>query len=220
MESADRERKLEELERQMQRESRQRAASWAMMAALIACELFLALAVYFNGLLSENLLVPCGLALVLLDGILGIFLFHEERGRHTAFFKILAAGSACLACLGVGGWISAAPAHFGVKVQQPEYVVVLCSPERTEVASLEGCRVGFLKNISRSASDQAIDRLKEQLSGFTLQEYTSFEQLENGLLNGEVQALIVNERYLDEFENAQGFNCLLREKIEQIGSRR
>lgn len=68
------------------------------------------------------------------------------------------------------------------------------------------CRHGILRQLDRESTDLAIGQINKQLgTSLSCKEYDRLPELVNALLNGEVDAIILNQAYLDMLHEMIGF---------------
>lgn len=177
----------------------QNAVCSVLSVWLICMQIWIVLNLRRQGLLSERFLMPCGMAAVLADGILITWLFGAQA-RSTAYrLAVVCACCACAGCSMAGFWLHQHPmTNPGVSSPERVLVISLADSPALCTSDLQEQKVGILKNINRRGTNQAIDRLKEELTSFSLQEYPSFSELAQALQQGQVRALILNEKFLTE----------------------
>lgn len=189
-----------------------RPLAWIVLVFLAAAEIVLMLLLKKYRLLTSSLMLPCGLALVLIDGILALWLLEAKQKSVFVWGSVLCLGSSLL-CACVSWMLFRHPDLFGVKIPVPSKVLVISLPESGAqcTADLQSCPVGILKNINRLGTDKAVESLKQQLTSFSLQEYTSFEELVEAARQQQVKAVILNEKFLDQILSldADGYTVLL-----------
>ena len=75
----------------------------------------------------------------------------------------------------------------------------------TELKDLTGGSVGILEALDRENTEKALEDIQGQIGTVQTQEYTGLSNLIDGLLQEEVDAIVLNSAYLDLLEDMEGF---------------
>lgn len=94
--------------------------------------------------------------------------------------------------------VSVEVTHVGIYVKQDDAAQSL--------SDAAGYTFGILSELDRENTDKAIGEVNTQLSTYiTTKEYAGLVEVANALVNGEVNAIILNQAYLDVLEEVDGY---------------
>ena len=168
--------------------------------------------------IPEQLLVIAGVLLALLTGIV-VLLTWTGRGKvrmtigialAVLLMIVLIAGSVYiwqgLNTLGNITSSNTETVHMGIYMRNED-------PRSFDDISAAGYQYGILQTVDREATDGALQQLNEKLNAtVSTREYQSPPELVDALLNGEVDAIVLNQAFLEAFADIPGF----AEKMEKI----
>lgn len=83
-----------------------------------------------------------------------------------------------------------------------------------DLSGLDGKTVGIMDILDRENTDQTLDEISSEVGTLNEQEYPGLGELADGLLQGEVDAIVLNRAYVDllnEMEGYEGVTAQLRE---------
>ena len=85
----------------------------------------------------------------------------------------------------------------------------------TKLADLTGGSIGYLEKLDRENTDKTLEELETQIGSLQAQEYAGLSELADGLLQDEVDAIILNSAYLDLFLEMDGYQDIAT-KLREI----
>ncbi|WP_455504547.1 LCP family glycopolymer transferase [Blautia sp.] len=186
------------------------------------------LSVVFMGLLAMTKMIPTiymliiGIVLAVLAAIIWLLVWHTRyMGRFiggTIFAVIL------VAILGFGGFYinktrTAISDISSVTTEVTQMAVYVKSDDAADsVEATKGYNYGILSSLDRENTDGAVEHLKSEF-GTDVQttEYAGLTELADGLLNGEVNAMLLNSAYLSVYEDMDGYTDF-GTKVKEVGT--
>ena len=190
--------------------------------------LLMMLSVVFMVLLAMTKMIPViymliiGIVLAVISAITWILVWHTRyKGRFiggTIFAVIV------MAVLVFGGFYinktrSAIDDISGVNTEVTQIAVYVKSDDAADsVEATAGYKYGILSSLDRDNTNGAIEHLKSQF-GTDIQttEYAGLTELADGILNGEVNALLLNSAYLSVYEDMDGYTDF-GTKVKEVGT--
>lgn len=186
------------------------------------------LSVVFMGLLAMTKMVPTiymliiGIVLAVIAAIIWLLVWHT---RYTGRFiggTVLAV--IMIAILAFGGFYinktrSAISNISGETTEVTQMAVYVKSDDAADsVEATAGYTYGILSSLDRENTDGAVAHLNSQ-SGTEVQtkEYAGLTELADGILNGEVNAMLLNSGYLSVYEDMDGYTDFST-KIKEVGT--
>lgn len=186
------------------------------MPGMVLTLLLLVVSILFLFMLSLTQLltdthVIAAAAICLLAVLLTFLLTRNFRNRLT-FVLGTAWWLICLGVFAVGGVYlfqtqSTLRTIAGIQTEASNIsAYVLTDDPAQTLTDASGYSFGILSTLDRENTDTVVSRINEQL-GTTIQtaEYAGLTQLADGLRNGEVGAVILNDAYLDLYEEFNGY---------------
>ena len=73
------------------------------------------------------------------------------------------------------------------------------------LTDLEGGSIGILAVQDRSNTDKTLEQVKKELNTVTVEEYSNLKELADGLVQGEVDAILLNKAFLDLLAEMDGY---------------
>ena len=186
------------------------------------------LSVVFMGLLAMTKMIPTiymliiGIVLAVLAAIIWLLVWRTRyTGRFiggTIFAVIL------VAILGFGGLYinktrTAISDISSVTTEVTQIAVYVKSDDAADsVEATKGYNYGILSSLDRENTDGAVEHLKSEF-GTDVQttEYAGLTELADGLLNGEVNAMLMNSAYLSVYEDMDGYTDF-GTKVKEVGT--
>ena len=186
------------------------------------------LSVVFMGLLAMTKMIPTiymliiGIVLAVLAAIIWLLVWRTRyMGRFiggTIFAVIL------VAILGFGGFYinktrTAISDISSVTTEVTQMAVYVKSDDAADsVEATKGYNYGILSSLDRENTDGAVEHLKSEF-GTDVQttEYAGLTELADGLLNGEVNAMLMNSAYLSVYEDMDGYTDF-GTKVKEVGT--
>ena len=186
------------------------------------------LSVVFMGLLAMTKMIPTiymliiGIVLAVLAAIIWLLVWHTRyTGRFiggTIFAVIL------VVILGFGGFYinktrTAISDISSVTTEVTQMAVYVKSDDAADsVEATKGYNYGILSSLDRENTDGAVEHLKSEF-GTDVQttEYAGLTELADGLLNGEVNAMLLNSAYLSVYEDMDGYTDF-GTKVKEVGT--
>lgn len=186
------------------------------------------LSVVFMGLLAMTKMIPTiymliiGIVLAVLAAIIWLLVWRTRyTGRFiggTIFAVIL------VAILGFGGFYinktrTAISDISSVTTEVTQIAVYVKSDDAADsVEATKGYNYGILSSLDRENTDGAVEHLKSEF-GTDVQttEYAGLTELADGLLNGEVNAMLMNSAYLSVYEDMDGYTDF-GTKVKEVGT--
>ncbi|MBS4969733.1 MAG: LCP family protein, partial [Lachnospiraceae bacterium] len=151
-------------------------------------------------------------AVICLLAVLLTFLLTRNFRNRLTFVLGTAWWLICLGVFAVGGVYlfqtqSTLRTIAGIQTEASNIsAYVLTDDPAQTLTDASGYSFGILSTLDRENTDTVVSRINEQL-GTTIQtaEYAGLTQLADGLRNGEVGAVILNDAYLDLYEEFDGY---------------
>ena len=186
------------------------------------------LSVVFMGLLAMTKMVPTiymliiGIVLAVIAAIIWLLVWHT---RYTGRFiggTVLAV--IMIAILAFGGFyinktrsaISNISGETTEVTQMPVYVMSDDAADSVEATA--GYTYGILSSLDRENTDGAVAHLNSQFgTEVQTKEYAGLTELADGILNGEVNAMLLNSGYLSVYEDMDGYTDFST-KIKEVGT--
>ena len=186
------------------------------------------LSVVFMGLLAMTKMVPTiymliiGIVLAVIAAIIWLLVWHT---RYTGRFiggTVLAV--IMIAILAFGGFYinktrSAISNISGETTEVTQMAVYVKSDDAADsVEATAGYTYGILSSLDRENTDVAVAHLNSQFgTEVQTKEYAGLTELADGILNGEVNAMLLNSGYLSVYEDMDGYTDFST-KIKEVGT--
>ena len=186
------------------------------------------LSVVFMGLLAMTKMVPTiymliiGIVLAVIAAIIWLLVWHT---RYTGRFiggTVLAV--IMIAILAFGGFyinktISAISSISGETTEVTQMAVYVKSDDAADsVEATAGYTYGILSSLDRENTDGAVAHLNSEFgTEVQTKEYAGLTELADGILNGEVNAMLLNSGYLSVYEDMDGYTDFST-KIKEVGT--
>ena len=186
------------------------------------------LSVVFMGLLAMTKMVPTiymliiGIVLAVIAAIIWLLVWHT---RYTGRFiggTVLAV--IMIAILAFGGFYinktrSAISNISGETTEVTQMAVYVKSDDAADsVEATAGYTYGILSSLDRENTDGAVAHLNSQFgTEVQTKEYAGLTELADGILNGEVNAILLNSGYLSVYEDMDGYTDFST-KIKVVGT--
>ena len=186
------------------------------------------LSVVFMGLLAMTKMVPTiymliiGIVLAVIAAIILLLVWHT---RYTGRFiggTVLAV--IMIAILAFGGFYinktrSAISNISGETTEVTQMAVYVKSDDAADsVEATAGYTYGILSSLDRENTDGAVAHLNSQFgTEVQTKEYAGLTELADGILNGEVNAMLLNSGYLSVYEDMDGYTDFST-KIKEVGT--
>ena len=186
------------------------------------------LSVVFMGLLAMTKMVPTiymliiGIVLAVIAAIIWLLVWHT---RYTGRFiggTVLAV--IMIAILAFGGFYinktrSAISNISGETTEVTQMAVYVKSDDAADsVEATAGYTYGILSSLDRENTDGAVAHLNSQFgTEVQTKEYAGLTELADGILNGEVNAMLLNSGYLSVYEDMEGYTDFST-KIKEVGT--
>ena len=186
------------------------------------------LSVVFMGLLAMTKMIPTiymliiGIVLVVIAAIIWLLVWHT---RYTGRFiggTVLAV--IMIAILAFGGFYinktrSAISNISGETTEVTQMAVYVKSDDAADsVEATAGYTYGILSSLDRENTDGAVAHLNSQFgTEVQTKEYAGLTELADGILNGEVNAMLLNSGYLSVYEDMDGYTDFST-KIKEVGT--
>lgn len=186
------------------------------------------LSVVFMGLLAMTKMVPTiymliiGIVLAVIAAIIWLLVWHT---RYTGRFiggTVLAV--IMIAILAFGGFYinktrSAISNISGETTEVTQMAVYVKSDDAADsVEATAGYTYGILSSLDRENTDGAVAHLNSQFgTEVQTKEYAGLTELADGILNGEVNAILLNSGYLSVYEDMDGYTDFST-KIKEVGT--
>ena len=186
------------------------------------------LSVVFMGLLAMTKMVPTiymliiGIVLAVIAAIIWLLVWHT---RYTGRFiggTVLAV--IMIAILAFGGFYinktrSAISNISGETTEVTQMAVYVKSDDAADsVEATAGYSYGILSSLDRENTDGAVAHLNSQFgTEVQTKEYAGLTELADGILNGEVNAMLLNSGYLSVYEDMDGYTDFST-KIKEVGT--
>ena len=186
------------------------------------------LSVVFMGLLAMTKMIPTiymliiGTVLAVIAAIIWLLVWHT---RYTGRFiggTVLAV--IMIAILAFGGFYinktrSAISNISGETTEVTQMAVYVKSDDAADsVEATAGYTYGILSSLDRENTDGAVAHLNSQFgTEVQTKEYAGLTELADGILNGEVNAMLLNSGYLSVYEDMDGYTDFST-KIKEVGT--
>ena len=186
------------------------------------------LSVVFMGLLAMTKMIPTiymliiGIVLAVIAAIIWLLVWHT---RYTGRFiggTVLAV--IMIAILAFGGFYinktrSAISNISGETTEVTQMAVYVKSDDAADsVEATAGYTYGILSSLDRENTDGAVAHLNSQFgTEVQTKEYAGLTELADGILNGEVNAMLLNSGYLSVYEDMDGYTEFST-KIKEVGT--
>ena len=186
------------------------------------------LSVVFMGLLAMTKMVPTiymliiGIVLAMIAAIIWLLVWHT---RYTGRFiggTVLAV--IMIAILAFGGFYinktrSAISNISGETTEVTQMAVYVKSDDAADsVEATAGYTYGILSSLDRENTDGAVAHLNSEFgTEVQTKEYAGLTELADGILNGEVNAMLLNSGYLSVYEDMDGYTDFST-KIKEVGT--
>ena len=186
------------------------------------------LSVVFMGLLAMTKMVPTiymliiGIVLAVIAAIIWLLVWHT---RYTGRFiggTVLAV--IMIAILAFGGLYinktrSAISNISGETTEVTQMAVYVKSDDAADsVEATAGYTYGILSSLDRENTDGAVAHLNSEFgTEVQTKEYAGLTELADGILNGEVNAMLLNSGYLSVYEDMDGYTDFST-KIKEVGT--
>ena len=186
------------------------------------------LSVVFMGLLAMTKMIPTiymliiGIVLAVISAIIWLLVWHTRyRGRFIGgtIFAVL-----IMVILVFGGFYinktrSAISSISGETTEVTQMAVYVKSDDAADsVEATAGYTYGILSSLDRENTDGAIEHLKNQFgTDVQTKEYAGLTELADGILNNEVNAMLLNSAYLSVYEDMDGY-ADFGTKVKEVGT--
>lgn len=186
------------------------------------------LSVVFMGLLAMTKMIPTiymliiGIVLAVIAAIIWLLVWHT---RYTGRFiggTVLAV--IMIVILAFGGFYinktrSAISNISGETTEVTQMAVYVKSDDAADsVEATAGYTYGILSSLDRENTDGAVAHLNSQFgTEVQTKEYAGLTELADGILNGEVNAMLLNSGYLSVYEDMDGYTDFST-KIKEVGT--
>ena len=186
------------------------------------------LSVVFMGLLAMTKMIPTiymliiGIVLAVIAAIIWLLVWHT---RYTGRFiggTVLAV--LMIAILAFGGFYinktrSAISNISGETTEVTQMAVYVKSDDAADsVEATAGYTYGILSSLDRENTDGAVAHLNSEFgTEVQTKEYAGLTELADGILNGEVNAMLLNSGYLSVYEDMDGYTDFST-KIKEVGT--
>lgn len=186
------------------------------------------LSVVFMGLLAMTKMVPTiymliiGIVLAVIVAIIWLLVWHT---RYTGRFiggTVLAV--IMIVILAFGGFYinktrSAISNISGETTEVTQMAVYVKSDDAADsVEATAGYTYGILSSLDRENTDGAVAHLNSEFgTEVQTKEYAGLTELADGILNGEVNAMLLNSGYLSVYEDMDGYTDFST-KIKEVGT--
>lgn len=186
------------------------------------------LSVVFMGLLAMTKMIPTiymliiGIVLAVIAAIIWLLVWHT---RYTGRFiggTVLAV--IMIVILAFGGFYinktrSAISNISGENTEVTQMAVYVKNDDAADsVEATAGYTYGILSSLDRENTDGAVAHLNSQFgTEVQTKEYAGLTELADGILNGEVNAMLLNSGYLSVYEDMDGYTDFST-KIKEVGT--
>ena len=186
------------------------------------------LSVVFMGLLAMTKMIPTiymliiGIVLAVIAAIIWLLVWHT---RYTGRFiggTVLAV--IMIAILAFGGFYinktrSAISNISGETTEVTQMAVYVKNDDAADsVEATAGYTYGILSSLDRENTDGAVAHLNSEFgTEVQTKEYAGLTELADGILNGEVNAMLLNSGYLSVYEDMDGYTDFST-KIKEVGT--
>ncbi len=186
------------------------------------------LSVVFMGLLAMTKMVPTiymliiGIVLAVIAAIIWRLVWHTRYTGRFISGTVLAV--IMIAILAFGGFYinktrSAISNISGETTEVTQMAVYVKSDDAADsVEATAGYTYGILSSLDRENTDGAVAHLNSQFgTEVQTKEYAGLTELADGILNGEVNAILLNSGYLSVYEDMDGYTDFST-KIKEVGT--
>lgn len=186
------------------------------------------LSVVFMGLLAMTKMVPTiymliiGIVLAVIAAIIWLLVWHTRYTGRFISGTVLAV--IMIAILAFGGFYinktrSAISNISGETIEVTQMAVYVKSDDAADsVEATAGYTYGILSSLDRENTDGAVAHLNSQFgTEVQTKEYAGLTELADGILNGEVNAMLLNSGYLSVYEDMDGYTDFST-KIKEVGT--
>ena len=186
------------------------------------------LSVVFMGLLAMTKMIPTiymliiGIVLAVIAAIVWLLVWHTRyTGRFIGGTILAVIMSAILAFGGfyINKTRTAISDISGVNTEVTQMAVYVKSDDAADsVEATKGYNYGILSSLDRENTDGAVEHLKSEF-GTDVQttEFAGLTELADGLLKGEVNAMLLNSAYLSVYEDMDGYTDF-GTKVKEVGT--
>ena len=88
-------------------------------------------------------------------------------------------------------------------------VYVEADSTMTQLADLTGGSLGILETLDRENTEKSLADVENQIGTLQVQNYAGVKELADGLLNNEVDAILINSAYLDLLTDVEGYTDIV-----------
>ena len=184
----------------------------------VAVTLFMAILIQTKLLPSKLLLLAGGIFLLF---VLSVFLLTKDAKRTGRLIVGSVMTMVLLICLMVGTpyltkAVNTLGNMTGVNVEIADVGVYVKNDSSIQgVNDLSGKSMGIMSVLDRENTDKALEELQVETGGLNVAEYAGISELADGLLNDEVDAILLNNAFLDLLTETEGYENIL-DKIHEI----
>ena len=186
------------------------------------------LSVVFMGLLAMTKMIPTiymliiGIVLAVIAAIIWLLVWHTRyTGRFIGGTVLAVIMIAILAFVGfyINKTRSAISNISGETTEVTQMAVYVKSDDAADsVEATAGYTYGILSSLDRENTDGAVAHLNSQFgTEVQTKEYAGLTELADGILNGEVNAMLLNSGYLSVYEDMDGYTDFST-KIKEVGT--
>ena len=186
------------------------------------------LSVVFMGLLAMTKMIPTiymliiGIVLAVIAAIIWLLVWHTRyTGRFIGGTVLAVIMIAILAFCGfyINKTRSAISNISGETTEVTQMAVYVKSDDAADsVEATAGYTYGILSSLDRENTDGAVAHLNSQFgTEVQTKEYAGLTELADGILNGEVNAMLLNSGYLSVYEDMDGYTDFST-KIKEVGT--
>lgn len=169
----------------------------------------------FMGILVKTRLLPGKLLLaaggVFLLFVLSVFLLTMNTRRTGGMIAGSLMSVLVLVVLMIGTpyltkAVDVLSSMTGTKVERTDMGIYVKSSSPVEdIAGLSGGTVGIMDVLDRENSDKTLMELKAEAGSVTVKEFAGLSELADGLLQDQVDAIVINAAYLDLLSDMEGY---------------
>ena len=205
---------------------RRRRNDWISGAVITI--IVIMLSVVFMGLLAMTKMIPTiymliiGIVLAVIAAIIWLLVWHTRYTGRFISGTVLAV--IMIAILAFGGFYinktrSAISNISGETTEVTQMAVYVKSDDAADsVEATAGYTYGILSSLDRENTDGAVAHLNSQFgTEVQTKEYAGLTELADGILNGEVNAMLLNSGYLSVYEDMDGYTDFST-KIKEVGT--
>lgn len=179
---------------------------------------FITLLVYTKLIPIKYLAIICGVLILL---ILIVYLLVRKFRHKIPFFIGIVLMLLVTTVMGLGSLyifktVNTIDSITGVNTEVAQIgVYVLNEDSADSINAAADYQFGILSDLDRESTDETVNQLNSELSTtITTQEFTSLTDLADAIIRGKVEAIILNQAYLDVIDEMDGydkFSSMLRE---------